>query len=136
MGYVKVKADIANPAEKSRKVSLDCLVDTGAIYTMVPRSTLEKLHAQVSGRRRFKLANGNVEEFQIGEAYIEVQGVGATSIVVFGPEESQPLLGVTTLENLGLQVNPVTGELKPLELYLLQMRPFMLPLGDEQKAKD
>ena len=86
---------------------------------MIPWSTLEKVHTQVSGRRRFKLADGNVEEFQIGEAYVEIQGVGATSIVLFGRDDSQPLLGVTTLENLGLEVNPVTGELKPVELYLL-----------------
>jgi predicted aspartyl protease len=39
--------------------------------------------------------------------------------VVFGGPEMTPLMGVTTLELLGLQVDPVGGELKPLELYLL-----------------
>ncbi len=29
------------------------------------------------------------------------------------------VLGVTTLEELGLQVDPVSGELKPMELLLL-----------------
>jgi len=86
---------------------------------MIPRDLLEKVETRATGSRRFKLANGEIAEYPTGEAYVEVQGIGATSIVVFGPEKSQPLLGVTTLESLGLQVDPVSGQLKPLELYLL-----------------
>ena len=112
MGYVRVKADIANPANRSKKISVDCLVDTGAIYTMIPGVFLEKVNTEITGTRRFKLANGKVEEFPIGEAYVEVEGIGATSLVVFGAEDSQPLLGVTTLELLGLQVNPHLGRTK------------------------
>jgi len=119
MGDVRVKADIANPADRSKIVGLDCLVDTGAIYTMIPRGLLEKVKAKETGTRRFKLANGKVEEFPVGEAYVEVQGIGATSLVVFGPENSQALLGITTLELLGFQVDPISRELKPLDLYLL-----------------
>jgi clan AA aspartic protease len=119
LGYVKVKAVIANPADKLKKLDVDCLVDTGAIYTMIPRSLLEKVGVRTTGSRRFKLANGKVEEYPVGEAYVEVGKVGATSLLVFGPEDAQPLLGVTTLELLGLQVDPVAGQLKPLELYLL-----------------
>ena len=98
---------------------MDCLVDTGAIYTLIPSDLLEKVGTRTTGARRFKLANDQVEEYPVGEAYIEVQGIGATSLLVFGPEKSQPRLGVTTLELLGLQVDPVSGQLKPLELYLL-----------------
>jgi predicted aspartyl protease len=86
---------------------------------MVPRVVLDKVGTGITRTRRFKLANGKVEEFPVGEAYIEVQGIGATSLIVFGPEDSQPLLGVTTLELLGLQIDPISGELKPLDLYLL-----------------
>ena len=112
---------VANPADRSKNVSVDCLVDGGAFYTMIPRSLLEKVGAKITGTRRFKLADGRMEEFPIGEAYVEVDGIGATSLVVFVSENSQPLLGVTTLELLGLQVNPISGELKPLDLYLLQI---------------
>ncbi len=119
MGYVRVKAVIANAADRAKKIDVGCLVDTGAIYTMIPRELLEKVGARTTGSRRFRLANGKVEEYPVGEAYVEVQGIGATSLLVFGPENSQALLGVTTLELLGLQVDPVAGQLKPLELYLL-----------------
>jgi len=55
----------------------------------------------------------------VSEAYIVVEGRGVTSLVVIGSEKTPPLLGVTTLELLGFQVDPVTGKLKSLELMIL-----------------
>lgn len=110
---------VSKPAERTKSIRLDCLVDTGAVYTMIPRDLLEKINIDVTGSRRFRLANMKVEEYDVGEAYVEVDKIGATSLVVFGPEGSTPLLGVTTLELLGFQVDPISGQLKPLELYLL-----------------
>ena len=119
MGYVRVKALIANVTDRTKGIHVDCLADTGAIYTMIPRDLLTKIHVARTGTRRLKPANGKMENYDVGEAYIEIQNIGATSLIVFGPENSTPLLGVTTLELLGLQVDPVSGQLKPLELYLL-----------------
>lgn len=50
---------------------------------------------------------------------IEINGQSTYSIVVFGEHSDAEALGVTTLEELGLQVDPTTGELKPVELLLL-----------------
>lgn len=119
MGHTRVKAVIANPLEKAKRREVELLADTGAIYTILPESVLKDLSIKPSGIRRFKLASGEVKQYQTGEAYVEVEGIGVTSIVTFGTEDSTPLLGVTTLELLGLQVDPVTGKLKPMELLLL-----------------
>jgi aspartyl protease family protein len=119
MGYARVKAVVANPSERIRRREVELLADTGAIYTMLPESMLRALDIAPSGKRRFRIAGGEVKEYPTGEAYLEVEGIGATSVVVFGAEDSTPLLGVTTLELLGLQVDPVTGRLKPMELPLL-----------------
>jgi predicted aspartyl protease len=51
--------------------------------------------------------------------YIRVKGRGVTSLVVIGSNNIHPILGVTTLELLGFHVDPVTGELKPLEPVIL-----------------
>ncbi len=72
-------------------------------------------------KRKFKKASGEVVEYPVSEAYIVIEDKGVTSLVVIGPNELPPLLGVTTLELLGLQVDPVTGKLKPLELMLLSL---------------
>ncbi|MCP8312945.1 MAG: Retroviral aspartyl protease [archaeon] len=119
MGYIKVKAKIANPQERNKYREVELLADTGAIYTLLPSSLLEGLAISATSRRKFKLASGEVKDYPTGEAYIEVEGIGVTSIVVFGPEGSTPLLGVTTLELLGFQVDPLTKKLKPMELLLL-----------------
>ena len=118
MGYVKIKARISN-AKRTRSKEIELVADTGAIYTGIPEDILEELEVKKTSKRKFKFASGKVKELPIGEAYIEIAGEGVTSIVVFLPKNSTPLLGVTTLELLGLQVDPVTGELKPLELLML-----------------
>jgi len=39
--------------------------------------------------------------------------------VIFGQESDQELLGVTALEHLGLQFDPIRRELRPAELFIL-----------------
>ena len=63
-----------------------------------------------------------VNKYSLGEAYIEVRDVGATSLMILGLQSSTPLPGVTTLELLGLEVDPTTGTLKPMELLLLKIK--------------
>ncbi len=119
MKYVRVKGVIANPFKKDLRVEVEFVADTGAIYTMIPRHIAEKLDLKVIDKRKFKIANGEVVEYPVSEAYIVVEGRGVTSLVIIVSEKTPPLLGVTTLELLGFQVDPITGRLKPLELILL-----------------
>ena len=74
---------------------------------------------KIVDKRRFKIASGEVVEYPVSEAYIEIEGRGVTSLVVLGSEKTPILLGVTTLELLGLQVDLTTGKLAPLELMIL-----------------
>jgi predicted aspartyl protease len=41
--------------------------------------------------------------------------------VIFGEAADQPVLGVTALEMMGLEVDPVRGELRPTEFLLLSV---------------
>lgn len=119
MGYVRVKGRVANAKDRSKSENVEFLADTWSIYTMISEPTLKKLNIEKTGVRRFKVASGEIREYPVGEAYIEIEGLGATSLVVFEPEEATFLLGVTSLELLGPQVDPLAGRLKPLELLLL-----------------
>jgi predicted aspartyl protease len=83
------------------------------------RNQLEVLLIKPTGKRRFKTADGRVIEREVGVAEIEINKGRTHSIIVYGEPEDPAGLGVTTLEELGLQVDLVTGELKPLELLLL-----------------
>jgi clan AA aspartic protease len=119
VGYVRVRGTVANPSDRSLKTELEFIVDTGAIYTVIPKSVADMLKLKETGRRRFKIANGDVVEYPISEAYIIINSEGVTSIVAIADEKTPLLLGVTTLELLGLRVDPVTGKLTPLELMIL-----------------
>jgi len=114
-----VSGVVANPSDHSFRVELEFIVDTGAIYTVIPKSVAERLRLKETGRRKFKIANGDVVEYPVSEAYIIINGEGVTSVVAIADEKTLLLLGVTTLELLGLKVNPVTGKLTPLELMIL-----------------
>jgi aspartyl protease family protein len=121
VGYVRVRGTVANPSDHSLSVELEFIVDTGAIYTVIPKSVAERLGLKETGRRKFKVASGEVVEFVVSEAYIVIDGEGVTTLVAIADEKTPVLLGVTTLELLGLTVDPVTGKLTPLELMILQI---------------
>ncbi len=114
-----MKVKVRNIHKPELEVEADLLVDTGAIYTILWRESLEKLGVEPRDKRRFKTADGRVIERDDGAIEVEIKGHSTYSIVVFGEGLNAEVLGVTTLEELGLQVDPTTGELKPLELLLL-----------------
>jgi len=86
---------------------------------VIPQSVAEKLQLKEMDRRRFKTASGEVVEYPVSEGYVIIEGKGVTSLLAIADEKTPVLLGVTTLELLGLQVDPVNGKLTPLELMIL-----------------
>lgn len=61
MGRVRVKARVSNIEKPGKSRGVELIVDTGAIYTVVRRATLEELEIKPIGRRKFKLTNGVLE---------------------------------------------------------------------------
>ncbi|WP_027717607.1 hypothetical protein [Desulfovirgula thermocuniculi] len=90
------------------------LVDTGATDTMAPADKLLAAGVKPVGRMAFELADGRLEEYSFGLARIEFMGEVTAGRVVFGPPGSEPLLGVTALESVGILVDPVNKTLKRL----------------------
>ena len=108
MGVFNVQIEIGN-FDGTRFEWFDALVDTGATYTMLPRSVLEDLGVKPGWSRTFGLADGSTRDYDMAETKVRLDGVVATTIVVFGDERAEPLLGAYTLESLGLSVDP-TGQ--------------------------
>jgi clan AA aspartic protease len=115
MGFTRVAVLLHGP-EGSERVEL--LADTGAILTSVPREILERIGVAPFGRRRLKTYGGVVER-EVGAATIEYKGVRTVASVIFGERGDEPILGVTALEALGYEVDPVTKRLKPTELLMV-----------------
>jgi predicted aspartyl protease len=100
----------------SRKLELP--VDTGSIYTWVSGGLLEELGLEARTTRRFKAVDGRLLERRVSEAVIEYMGERATRMVVFATEKDAEVLGVDALEGLGLEVDPITIQLKKAEALL------------------
>jgi len=112
-----VRARVWNPADRRREAVVELVVDTGATYTVLPRSLLEKLG--ISPIRSVRFADGRIVERPLGEVGIEVEGRYASATpVVFG-DEGIYLLGSVTMEELGLAPDPVEKRLKPTEALLM-----------------
>ena len=119
MGFLRVRVSVSHPQERQRKGEAELLVDTGVTFTVLPAAVAQELALQPEAVRRLRTADGRALERSQGLAYVEVDGHAATVPVIFGGEGDIPVLGVTTLEILGLAFDPVKGELHPSEyLYL------------------
>src|SRR5438105_4338943 len=100
MSVVKVLVKKAREAKASR--SVEFLVDSGAVYSVVNAQTLKALGCKPYRRKSFYLADGSSVERRIGDAYFEYAGVGGAAPVIFGEKGDSNLLGATTLEALEL----------------------------------
>ena len=118
VGHTTANVKLFNPHEPERCLELELLVDTGSTYTWVRRKKLEELGIKPMSRRRFRTIEGRIIERFVGEAIIECLGERATCIVVFAEDKDAEVLGVTALENLALEVDPVTRQLRKSEAVL------------------
>jgi len=131
MGLTYVEADVANPLDTTRQTALRFLVDSGAVYTVIPGQELDALGIESTQDRTFFLANGVPVHRRMGEARIAFQGQSATCVVLFGEEGDNRLLGVTALENLGLIFDPLRQKIMPLPMLIADVRRIFEGLSSE-----
>lgn len=103
-------------AEKFSEVEF--LVDSGAVYSLVPGKILDELEIEPHREMSFSLADGTTIKRKVCSAYFEFEGEGGPAPVVYGEEGDTALLGATTLESLGLVLNPFSRTLHPMRLLM------------------
>lgn len=118
MGLTFAKVRVGNPANGNNAEDVQCLVDSGAIYSLVPEPVLRRLDIKPHSTRDFVLANGDVIQRRLATATCEYEGRRGDSMVIVGEPGDDPLLGATTLEGFGLVLDPFRRELRPMKLPL------------------
>ena len=118
VGLTHVQVKVGNPANGRKSQKVRCLVDSGAIYSLVPAAVLKRLGISPHSTREFVLANGEVVSRKLATATFEYQGHRGDSMVIVGEPGDAALLGATTLEGFGLVLDPFRRELRPLQLTL------------------
>ena len=112
MGTFSVELEVGNPA-REEFVAIQAMVDTGAIYTMLPEDLLDRLGVPRLELDVFELADDNLAEYWIGSAVVRIQGKALPVPVVFARPSNTPLLGATALEILRFLVDPIEKRLMP-----------------------
>lgn len=114
MGATHVTVAVTNPADKSRRWEGLFLVDTGATDCYVPAKHLRAIGIDPDAQRTYSLADGSELALDIAVARIEFMGEVVGTTVIFGADDAEPLLGVTALDSVGIEVDPVNQRLKRL----------------------
>ncbi|MEM2525986.1 MAG: hypothetical protein QXY18_04285 [Nitrososphaerota archaeon] len=108
-----------------REVEVKGLIDTGFYGDIMVNDELAKrLGVEQKYKRVRVLPNGEKVEVKYGGCQINLMGIVTHGDVEVWenlklPPNVDALIGVTALEKLGFKVNPKTGELEKIELYLL-----------------
>jgi len=116
MRVIHVTVSVSNLTRDGEPFEADFLVDTGAVNSMAPRDCLLEAGVQPEGRAVYELANGEPVEYEHGYARMSFLGMETIGRIIFGPPGTEALLGVLTLEDTGIVVDPRTQELKQLHV--------------------
>ena len=114
MGITQVTASVRNPARPTKLWEGLFLVATGAVDCMVPGKYLRALGLKSRGKRTYELADGSEVTLNVTVAEVEFMGETVGATVIYGPDDAEPILGVTALESVGIEVDPRSQRLKRL----------------------
>ena len=109
MGLFTVPATLSNPIDPERRLELDLIVDTGAVYMVV-----EQLGLDTPRERLVMLASGEQVTYRVGIVNLALHGEEWPTFFLEGPPGSPALLGAFTLEGFALAPDPVNKQLVPV----------------------
>ena len=101
---------------KGQEEAVRFMVDSGARYSLLPKPVWESLGLKPDRELTFVLADGATIERGVSECYLILPQGQSHSPVILGEEDDAALLGVVTLEILGLVLNPFNRTLQPMRM--------------------
>lgn len=121
MGMTHVTVTVRNPAVPEKSWEGLFLVDTGAVDCLVPAKHLRAIGLEPRAKRTYELADGSEVKLDITTGEIEFMGDLVGTTLIFGGDDAEPILGVTALESVGIEVDPRTQRLKRLPAVRLKL---------------
>ena len=115
MGITYFEGSVTGP---SGSRSIESLVGSGATYSLLPHAVWTEIGLAPKRSVAFTLGDGSRIERQVSECHIALSVGEGHSPVVLGELGDDALLGVVTLENLGLVFNPFSRTLHPMRMLL------------------
>jgi predicted aspartyl protease len=121
MGTFSVKVRVWNVQHPDKADDLDLFVDTGAAYSWISRSRLERLGITPTRRMSFRTIEGRVLERDLGIVFVATDGYSAPDVVVMAEPGEMEVLGAHSIEGLGLAADPVQKKLVPTVMLALSV---------------
>lgn len=118
MGLTVLELEVGNPATPEITEKIEFLIDSGAIYSVVPAPILNKLGIKPISEQQFRPADGSKIVRRKGIALFKKENLVGGADVIFGEPGDSILLGAFTLEAPGLSLDALRRELKPLPMIL------------------
>lgn len=116
MGITYVEGQVRGPAGMQESVKF--LIDSGATYSLLPQTVWQSIGLEPKRKMSFTLADGTSVERAISEAFLILPQGEAHTPVILGEANDEALLGVVTLEILGLVFNPFDRSLSPMRILM------------------
>lgn len=118
VGISYVQGTVRGPTGKEAAVRF--LIDSGATYSLLPEPVWKAIALPPKREMQFVLADGTTVHRPVSECHISLpQGDGHTPVVLGEPGDAEALLGVVTLEILGLVFDPFRRTLHPMRALLV-----------------
>jgi clan AA aspartic protease len=114
MGLIHVTVSLKALGQADGPYEAEFLVDTGATDSLAPSVELRRIGVQPIGKMAYELADGTLQEYPFGLVQISFMGEITAGRVIFGPDDAEPILGVTALESVGITIDPANRTLKRL----------------------
>jgi clan AA aspartic protease len=118
MGLTVLEIEVGNPAKPNVTEKIEFLIDSGAVYSVVPAPVLKRLGIKPFGEQQFRLADGSKILRKRGSAIFKYGKRVGGADVVFGERGDSTLLGALTLGALGLSLDPLRRKLTTLPMIL------------------
>jgi predicted aspartyl protease len=116
MGLTTVELTLSKIGSKRKKITDQFLVDSGASLTVLPKALWQALRLKPVDSVTIRLADGRIEQRQIGFAMATFGDKTVPTQVILGEADDSKLMGVLTLEEMGLILNPLKRTLEVAEL--------------------
>lgn len=118
MGLTHIEGTVSAIAGRRKAIEVRFLVDSGAVYSVLPDEVWRGLGLKAIREVEFTLADGTAIARKVSECRFEIEGMTGISPVILGLPEDLPLIGMVTLEVLGLMLNPLSRKLLPMKMMM------------------
>jgi aspartyl protease family protein len=113
MGSFSAKLRVWNPNSPEKVEELEAMVDTGAPFSWMHRDRLERLGVERLRRIGFRAIDGSILERETAAVWVASNDFKAPDIIVMAEPSDMEVIGVHTIEGLGLVADPVQKKLIP-----------------------